>query len=293
MKNILKALTVLAAAAVLASCDQKEDYVTYSYVLLNTTSLSVSEADGTVTLGLTAYPQGDANINTEITFEVIDGTAKNGTDFTVSPASGVLSVTSTTASISLNIVDFSGEYTGDKSFSIKLTDASNGWTIGGVYQTTVTISDLDHPLSTIAGSYTASGTSYWDGAETWDVAFYTDSEDTSIIWIDGINPYIAGYYANYGTAYCVYGTVSSDLSTITVETPFLLGGYYSGYYALILLFDGTYYYTGGDLTLTWDESTQTWTSDYGVGLCASSTADLEGYAGFFDLMNPPITFTKN
>ncbi len=164
MKNISKIILGAAALLSVAACQNKAEFKSYPFARLQTYSYTVEETAGTLNIPVTINAEG-GSLNTAITFEVISDSAVEGTDFTVSPAGGVLNFSGNdTENIVITIADQSGVFTGNKSFTVNLTGATNGYTIGAYYSASVTIKDLDDPRSAFLGTFTADATDYWGQA---------------------------------------------------------------------------------------------------------------------------------
>ena len=207
-----KTVKIFAGAAVLASfaaCSQKIDFETFDYARLEATSYTFNEDAGTVTIPVYANKGASGTVN----FEVIENTAKVGTNFTVEPANGSLNINGGSSAITLKINHLEGVFTGDVNFTIRLTGASDGLTVGGIYAARVTIKDLDHPLLSILGAYTASGYSYFDEDDIdWTMTLYPDEADVHTVWIDNL-------FGNDGWAIATtryYGTVNEDQTVLTI-----------------------------------------------------------------------------
>jgi hypothetical protein len=136
-----------------------------------------------------------------------------------------------------------GEYTGDLKFSVKLLP-SETLPVGSESECTVTISDIDHPLTFMLGSYTATGVNYWNGPTTWTMTFYKDAEDDHKVWID--NLFEKESWAADDTRY--YGIVSDDNTTLNI--PFGQESEYkysNGKPVTLLGFDGANGYDTGSV----------------------------------------------
>ena len=88
----------------------------------------------------------------------------------------------------------------------------------------VTINDLDHPLSAILGDFTAKGESYFNGPQEWTMTFLKDAGDVTKVWI--YNIFGSDNWADTDTMF--YGLVDDDLTNISVplgqETEYKYGG---------------------------------------------------------------------
>lgn len=290
MKKTRTIFAISATIAVLASCDinkTPEFNAADSFAAFETTAYTVDENCGKLVI-----PVSIASIEpvkTTVTYEFVEGTAKTGVNFTDENESAVLVFDGTTRTqeIVLDIKDLPGQYTKDLTFEVKLI-AAKGLNLGDSDVCSVTIADLDHPLSSILGSYTITSDTNWDGVVSYSGSILKDENDESVCWILGIAK------APFNTAnFAVYGKVSEDLSTITVP----LGQafpYNSSYTTVLMACDGDYIYDGtGDvnaITLTKNEAGD-FVSDYAAAFPAlDSNGEAQGY---FEIMLPPTTFHKN
>lgn len=209
MRKILSILTI-GILVVLNSCELNELPVfddNDAFVSFDKSSLSIAENGGTLNIPVTlASTKG---MSATVTYTVIDGTAAQGTNFTLADASATLTfdANNRTQNIVINIIDNPGVFTGDLRFTIELSDE------GKVKPSaesvcTITIADLDHPLSAILGTWSATGTSYFNGSQTWDMELTKDEDDVTIVWF---YPFVAG-----GSGYPIYGVVNEDMTEIKV-----------------------------------------------------------------------------
>lgn len=216
MKNIVKAFAVLAGIASLAACTKYADYKWVPFVSLDNYSATVAESDPATTWELPVHLYNFDNACT-VTYTVEAVSATAGVDYTVVDPTGVLNFTGNdTQVIPVKISGQPGIYTGDLKFRITLASASNDVTLGDISVCTVTVKDLDHPLSAILGEYTADGTCGFGRNLQWPVTFSPDEKDVHKVWID----YIVGFVSLNGVEgwgnWSVYGIVSDDLKTITI-----------------------------------------------------------------------------
>lgn len=143
MKRVINILVTTLCAAVLFSCTHEYSFKTNAYVLMDETSFSVKEDAGLVLVPVSAY-NSEALTGT-VYFKVIDGTAVQGTDFTVEPADGVLHFDGNgTEYIKINVIEHAGVLTGNLKFSIELS-AVNGEiaNFGGITAASFEIKDND------------------------------------------------------------------------------------------------------------------------------------------------------
>ncbi len=209
MKRFINILLTTACAAALFSCTHNHVFKTTSYVIVEQTNFTVKEDVGLVRIPVSAF--NSDNLNGSVYFKVNDGTAVQGTDFTVEPASGVLSFNgSSTEFIQVSVIEHPGELTGALKFSIELTSVSGDITdLGGITSTTVEIQDNDVVVDWdfLAGEWSATD----DGSAKYDVLISKESETTlklKNIWDKG---------------YTISGTVTFDRAANTASIVFAGG----------------------------------------------------------------------
>ncbi|MBE6222371.1 MAG: hypothetical protein E7125_02810 [Bacteroidales bacterium] len=184
MKRVINILVTTLCAAVLFSCTHEYSFKTNSYVAFGETSFSVKEDVGTVYIPVSAYNSESASGS--VFFKVIDGTAVQGTDFTVEPANGVLDFNgNSTENIVISVIEHPGVLTGSLKFTIELSAVAGGITdLGGVYSASVEIKDNDVVVDWdyVTGKWTAQD--YDNGAPdggTYEVTFSKKGEDTVVL----------------------------------------------------------------------------------------------------------------
>ena len=211
MKKLIKFLNIfIIGALVLASCDvnktptfQDKD----SFVGFTKPTVSIPENGGVVRLPVTfASPDGKA---VTATYTVKDISAKQGTNYTLKNAAATITFDAQNRNsfIEINIVNRAGLFTGDLKFSVEIS-AVPGANVGGDNVCTVTINDLDHPLTPILGNYNASGTSYFNGPTGWVITFAKDASDLSKVWISN--------FVEGGSSGAIYGIVNKTMTEIKV-----------------------------------------------------------------------------
>ena len=225
-----------------------------------------------------------------VKFEVVTPEQKGavaGVNFELVTTTGVLSFD---AEKRTQYIEFKtmadGEYTGDLKFSVKLLP-SETLPVGSESECTVTISDIDHPLTFMLGSYTATGVNYWNGPTTWTMTFYKDAEDDHKVWID--NLFEKESWAADDTRY--YGIVSDDNTTLNI--PFGQESEYkysNGKPVTLLGFDGENGYDTGsvDAKIIIDGAKVTidFGTEWGFWVWIED-------AGNLNIVNPGITAVKN
>jgi hypothetical protein len=276
-----------AIAGLLASCDMSEEYTTYPFTQFSGTSATVQEDAGSITVPVVLYNASNKTVS--VTVQGVDGTAVSGTNYSISdPASGVLTFSpgDSVQYVTVSIVDNPGVYTGSLDFSLSLASATENVEIYNGSTYSITITDNDHPLANLFGTYTVSGTSYYDGAETWEATFSAVEGSVDSIVVTGLGP---GSPIN---GYSYVGEVSDDKKTITL-TPLQDSEVYEyGSYLIgLLIFDGSNITDSGEIHLVQTEE-GTFVCDTGLSFYAFNSDG--SAAGIWDVLlpDPAITFVK-
>ena len=216
MKNkfIFNILAGAALVGAISSCDLNKTPVfddADAFVAIDKTSVTVNETVGTITIPVTIASVNP--VKTAVTYEVVDGSAKAGTDYVLVDDSAVLSFDGKerTMSIEIQILPHVGTYTGDLDFTINLLSGGKKLNLGAESSCKVRISDLDHPLADILGEYSCTATDKALGSVSWTMRMSKDPEDTKVVWVDYICPFAA---SNPSMEFSVYGNVSEDHNTI-------------------------------------------------------------------------------
>jgi len=286
MKNITKILSAAVVLLSFAACQEKAEFVTYPYARLEEESYSVAENGGSIDIPVYVYAQGES-VNTTVSFEVTSGTAKEGTDFTVTPSNGVLTVSgSNKGYIKINVVNHEGVFTGDTYFTVKLVGVTNDYTLGAYREATITIKDLDDPRSAFLGSWTVDAEGYFGGEYTIAPTIIADPDDNTYtrVIICNLDPYFAGYgytYAN-GVNY-MYGTMNDERTAIVAENAQAMG--YSS--CLFMSFNDP----SADNATDYADFTFNLNSDGTLTLPNAWGVYLPG-GGWYSLYNGPFNFAK-
>lgn len=252
----------LAVSALAVSCD-KNDPPKFkdsdAFVAFSSETASIDEgvlnADGTIgtaaTLRIPVTLASVKGLTETVSFEVndeanlytsskngqtVDQTAHENVNWRLLTTSKTLTfdAENRTQYIEFQILYYD-RYTGDLKFDVTLNQPA-GVKLGYMKTCTVTIGDIDHPLSSMLGAYTATstGTAY---SPSWTMTFYKDDSDDHKVWIDNI--FANAGFAIAGTRF--YGNVSDDLSVINIplgqnseykyngETPVTLYGLYGDF----------------------------------------------------------------
>lgn len=296
MKLNIKYLSfLLAGAFALASCDKNEPNVfddKDAFVAFDAVSVTYAEdysKDG-ATFKIPVTLASVKGVEETVKFEVVTPEQKGavaGVNFELVTTTGVLSFD---AEKRTQYIEFKtmadGEYTGDLKFSVKLLP-SETLPVGSESECIVTISDIDHPLTFMLGSYTATGVNYWNGPTTWTMTFYKDAEDDHKVWID--NLFEKASWAAEDTRY--YGIVSDDNTTLNI--PFGQESEYkysNGKPVTLLGFDGSNGYDTGSVDAKIIIDGAKVTIDFGTEW--GFWVWIEG-AGNLNIVNPGITAVKN
>ena len=220
----------LMAAAILtfASCNINE-VPKFSdddaFVAIQVSSASVAENDSILKIPviLTSLSGISGSVDFEITPDSVGGAVEN-VNYTVKGAKTLnFTKEEPTQYIVFNIID-NDTFGGDLKLTINLTNAV-GVKIGASKKCVVTISDDEHPLAFILGTYQTAAESAFSGRGPWewDVTIDRDPTDVNKVWISNLEPYFGqyGYVApNYNY---FYGIVNEDKTEILVPSMQRLG----------------------------------------------------------------------
>ena len=298
MKLNIKYLSFLLAGAVaLASCDKNEPNVfddKDAFVAFDAVSVTYAEdysKDG-ATFKIPVTLASVKGLEETVKFEVVTPEQKAavaGVNFELLTTTGVLSFDAENRTQYIEFKTMTdGEYTGDLKFTVKLLP-SETLPVGSESECTVTISDIDHPLTFMLGAYTAESTDFFSGAPmSWTMTFYKDAEDDHKVWIDNI--FAKDSWAADDTRY--YGIVSDDNTTLNIPFGQESEYKYSNGNPVVLLgltAEGNGYDTGSvDVKIVVDGANVT--LDFGKEW--GFWANIEG-AGYIGLVSPGITAVKN
>ena len=228
--KINKWICTVAIGALFASC-QSVDLPTFSeedtFVALQAKSFSVAENAGSefkIPVNLVAISARDLTVNFEIDTTAYAGVnaAKPGVHYNLKNADKTLTFSSEGEMVQYIVIEpiDNPDYEGDVKFDIKLS--TTDCNLGANYTATVTIVDDDHPLAAagILGTYRVVGQSPFSnlpGPFNWTCVVQSDPDFENRVWFSQIAP-DAGF-----TQAAVMGTVSDDMSTITILSGQSLG----------------------------------------------------------------------
>ena len=223
MKNIIiKSIVVLACVAGFLACNKVSSYTSVPFAAIDARSITVKE-DTLINIPVRVYNKtGDCSI----TYTAIDGTAVNGLDYEFLNPSGVLNFPEGVyeQGILVKIIGQPGVYTGNTSFEIALKSATNNIAFSPVSTCKITISDVDHPLTSLFGKYTISGltvdTSTGQLAyPKWEFEMSAVEGNPTKVEVSDLTPLTSAYGPYLDGSVAVIGTVSEDLKTIVFDTP--------------------------------------------------------------------------
>jgi hypothetical protein len=202
----------LVAAALMSFTSCSNDYPTFddadAFVAMTSSSAYVAETGKTlkVPVMLTSLSGIEKTVEFSLTPDETSG-AVEGTHYKLVNSSKSLSFTkeNPTQYIEFEILD-NDIFEGDVRFTITLTKP-DGLNLGANKTCVVTIEDDEHPLAFILGTFTAKGTSQFDGELEWSVRIEKDATDLNKVWITGLVD---------GTTSAIYGTVNADKTEISI-----------------------------------------------------------------------------
>lgn len=289
MKNKILYIIVLASIALLGACNLNE-YPVFddndAFVAFDENRLLAEETKGVLKIPVRLTSLNE--INTTVTYELIDSTAISGRDYELSGGASVLNFDGSdpVQYIEIDILPHEGVFTGDLVFGVTLNNAGNV-NLGGNDTIYVTILDLDHPLSAILGSYTALGTSYFDGTQSWQVTLEKDpAGDVNKVWITNL---VAG---GSSASTPLYGLVNEDMTELKIpvgQTVAVSTSYPS------ILFEGFYgpdgetnIPDGGSVTGLIEEGEISIQDEFGSHVYDDSSAS----AGWYNIFQADVVLTK-
>ena len=284
-RNIILFVAATVALLLAASCNRKVEYQFESYATLYNSSYAVAENVGELRIPVLVNNTNGADV--QISVKVNEGKALDGVDYeVVSPANGLLSFTGETDSLDvvIKIIAFEGEFTGAKDFSVNITSATDGLSVGTINTANVIIQDLDHPLSMLAGQ--------WEGTVQFasnpptplpavlNIAIDETDETYSKVIIEGweAHPNYGGY------ALPIVGIYDAKRSTLLVPPGQAAWGV-DGYGFVFYGFDGS---SAVNLELVYDPKTETLTQANYYGCYSTAGSD----QGWWSLYQPGAVFTK-
>lgn len=287
MKKIFTYISLVAVAALAASCDMNKEPVfndADAFVAFDKAAFSCQESVGSIQIPVTLASV--AGISTTVSYAAVDGTAVAGTDFELADGRGTLTFTADarTQYITVNIIEHPGVYTGDLNFSLEFKstgDVNSGFD----NKCTITILDNDHPLAPILNTYKATGKSYFNGEIEWEMTLEKDAKDVAMVWFSQLVGGVSGFYGivtmtdGQPTSIAIpMGQISAVNTTTTGDGNIYLYG---------LSNDGNLNDEGNIIVTIKDNgATLEFDNDWGP------SANAGGTNNYFDLVYPGIVATK-
>ena len=294
MKKSIKILMITAMFGLFASsCGKMNDLPTFNdkdaFVAFSSATASFNENAGTVNIPVTLVSL--RGFTTSVSFKVIEGSAKSGVNFTVAGANSLnFTPESPIQNIQIQIINRANLFTGDVSFSIEL-DNPGAVNLGAAKKITVNIADLDHPLATILGNWTASGESYLNGDQSWTITLAKDARDVSKVWITN---FVAG---GSSASTPIFGIVDKDMTWIHVPVYQIIAT--SSSYPLIRL-EGFYgpdgdddIEDGGYITIVIAPNKRSMTIMDEFGSAVYDDAGGSDFLGWYNIFVAGIVMTKD
>ena len=287
MKKIFTYISLVAVAALAASCDMNKEPVfndADAFVAFDKAAFTCKESDGSIQIPVTLASV--AGISTTVSYAAVDGTAKAGTDFELADGKGTLTFTADarTQYITVNIIEHAGVYTGDIKFSLEFKstgDVNSGFD----NKCTITIMDNDHPLASILNTYKATGKSYFNGEIEWEMTLEKDAKDVAMVWFSQLVGGVSGFYGIVTMTDGQPTSIAIPMGQISAVNTTSSG-------------DGNIYLYGlsndmnlndeGNIIVTIKDNGATLEFDNDWGPCANAG----GTNSYFDLVYPGIVATK-
>ena len=263
MKRIYSIISCVALLASLAACDHSAKYQTAAFARLSSDTYSIKEDGGMLRIPVSVFNNDGQSTN--VTFKLNNISAKEGDNYTVEPANGVLSFEGNgTHYVTFYIVNKPGEYTGNVALTMELTSATNDVEVCAMTTARITIEDKDHPLADILGLYTVNCYGYNVGDIEYQMTLYPDDDDITIVWCDAIVPMFANYKAQGDGS--IFATVSEDHNVLTFKAGQSTKSFNVGYGIQQVYgchYDGGYYVDEDDIVFT-RQPDGTFTTDSGI-----------------------------
>lgn len=287
MKKIFTYISLVAVAALAASCDMNKEPVfndADAFVAFDKAAFTCKESDGSIQIPVTLASV--AGISTTVSYAAVDGTAVAGTDFELAEGKGTLTFTADarTQYITVNIIEHPGVYTGDLKFSLEFKstgDVNSGFD----NKCTITILDNDHPLASILNTYKATGKSYFNGEIEWEMTLEKDAKDVAMVWFSQLVGGVSGFYGIVTMTDGQPTSIAIPMGQISAVNTTSSG-------------DGNIYLYGlsndmnlndeGNIIVTIKDNGATLEFDNDWGPCANAG----GTNSYFDLVYPGIVATK-
>ncbi len=217
-KLIINILTVAVAAAAICSCNEAK-YVTVKYVTLNSNKYTFSEDAGTVVIPVSLFGADECQVG----FTIGDGTAKQGTDFTIVDKDGNPNTTGLVTlssdkekndSIRVKLV-YDPKLTKGKNFTITLGETnSDDVFVDGTTVCAVTINDLEYAVTNYFGSWITEDKSVSFEIEAYDID--EDPDEIAKYYPECCLTISSGGIDGTAISWAIYGGYDSSDKTIHI-----------------------------------------------------------------------------
>lgn len=277
----LMAATMLS----LASCNIN-DYPTFddANAFVAFQSGTVTAEEGGAAVKIPVLLTSLSGISATIEVEVVDSTAKEGTDFSVESKSLTFTKEAPEQYITINITN-DNEYTGSRAFSLILKESNVK--LGAAKKCIVNIADDEHPLLFLFNTYTAHYADYW--GDEYDVVgtITRDANDDTKVWFnDFFTPWLTlsnGFHTSF------YGIVNAEKTEIAIPAGQATGVSSGGNPIVLYVGDtedlsGELYDSGKNLIVK--------IVDEGAALIPQQAYGASNGSSWYDLTAGGVTFTK-
>jgi hypothetical protein len=233
--NIFWGLSLIGA---LSSCSEDEHIIpsdTPSVFGFGKSTVSVKE--GVETVEIEVVWSKFTQIPGEVTLTVAgtgNAKAEENIDYTISTKTLTFGADEYRKSFTITSAEGNDTYTGTKNFIITLASSNVAnarlGAVGKSATCTVSIADIDHPLTALFGEATMRYISYYDNAEwTAPVNITPDPGDITIVWIATDFGVAGSYIKEAAEAPLKAEVVTTDENFIlTIKLPHQLGSYWNG-----------------------------------------------------------------
>lgn len=276
MRKIIISILALSVLAMTCSCSKNEAPKFDDSIAFVSFSASDAKIDETLvdasgsftatgdTVSLLVTVASLNGIRASVPFEIVADTTfardgsyyvpKEGVNFKILGDERVLEFDEANRTREIKVVGlYYDQYTDDLSVNLILKPGSEFKVKGQQNACKVTIRDMDHPLSSILGTYTVSGYNMYQELDTWTLTIFKDDDDPTKCWLSNL----ARIPSYYGIEYEIreldlYATVNEDLTKILVPmgqfTKFIVPSASAIYFVGV---DSAYeMYSTGSFTLT-------------------------------------------
>lgn len=201
----------LAAVVIFFTSCNPNDYPEFddadAFVAFTSTSLSVDEFGESLEVPMLLSSLAGLDGTATVAVDAEASTAVEGVHYTFAGEKTVsFTGEAPKQTIKINVID-NDVFGGDVKLVLNIVSAT-GVNLGKATTCTITITDNEHPLQLILGTYKAKGISYFNGETEWTLQILKDNSDISKVWI---YPFVPN-----GTNLEIYGIVNEDLTELRI-----------------------------------------------------------------------------